>query len=123
MRKETGRTRRIAELLQRELAILMRNEMNDPRIAQVTLTSVDVARDLSHAKVYVTQLSGVAQAPATLKVLNGAAGFLRHALSGRVEMRVIPQLRFVYDESVEKGAAISSLIDRARATDRENEPD
>jgi ribosome-binding factor A len=123
MRKETGRTRRIAELLQRELAILMRNEMNDPRIAQVTVTSVDVAPDLSHAKIFITQLSGVAQAPATLKILNRAAGFLRHELHNRVDMRVIPQLRFAYDESVEKGAAISSLIDRARAKDRENESD
>ena len=122
MRKETGRTRRIAELLQRELAGVIQRELHDPRIGQLTLTSVDVAPDLSHAKVYITQLSGIARAPETLKVLNKAAGFLRHALRERVELRVIPQLRFMYDESVEKGAAISSLIDRALAQDRDKEP-
>ncbi len=122
MPKDTGRTRRIAELLQRELAELMRRELNDPRIVQLTLTSVDVSPNLSHAKVYVTQLSGIEHAPETLKVLNKAAGFLRHGLKNRVKLRIIPQLRFLYDESVEKGAAISSLIDRALAQDRDNEP-
>ena len=94
MRKETGRTRRIAELLQRELAVLIPRELGDPRLAQLTLTGVDVAPDLSHAKVYITQLSGVANAPATLAVLNGAAGFLRHALRSRLDLRIIPELRF-----------------------------
>jgi ribosome-binding factor A len=123
MRKDTGRTRRIAELLQRELADLLHREVHDPRVGPVTLTSVDVAPDLSHAKVYITQLSGVEHAPATLKALNNAAGFLRHALRDRIDLRVIPQLRFLYDESVEKGAAISSLIDRAMAQDRGDKSD
>ncbi|MHB8256502.1 MAG: 30S ribosome-binding factor RbfA [Acidiferrobacterales bacterium] len=117
MRKETGRTRRIAELLQRELAVLIPRELGDPRLAQLTLTGVDVAPDLSHAKVYITQLSGVANAPATLAVLNGAAGFLRHALRSRLDLRIIPELRFLYDESVERGAEISRLLERARTGD------
>ncbi len=117
MRKETGRTRRIAELLQRELAVLIPRELGDPRLSQLTLTGVDVAPDLSHAKVYITQLSGVANAPATLAVLNGAAGFLRHVLRGRLDLRIIPELRFQYDESVERGAEISRLLERARTGD------
>lgn len=117
MRKETGRTRRIAELLQRELAVLIPRELGDPRLSQLTLTGVDVAPDLSHAKVYITQLSGVANAPATLAVLNRAAGFLRHALRGRLDLRIIPELRFLYDESVERGAEISRLLERARTGD------
>ena len=127
MGKETGRTRRIAELLQRELADLIRREVHDPRIAQLTLTSVDVSSDLSHAKIYITQLTGVAQAAETLKVLNKASGFLRHALRDRVLLRVIPQLHFVYDESVEEGDKISRLIDLAMAQDgakdRDKEPE
>ena len=127
MGKETGRTRRIAELLQRELADLIRREVHDPRIAQLTLTSVDVSSDLSHAKIYITQLTGVAQATETLKVLNKASGFLRHALRDRVLLRVIPQLHFVYDESVEEGDKISRLIDLAMAQDgakdRDKEPE
>ncbi|MDA8364656.1 MAG: 30S ribosome-binding factor RbfA [Gammaproteobacteria bacterium] len=117
MRKQTGRTRRVAELLQRELAVLIPRELSDPRLSQMTLTGVDVAPDLSHAKVYITQLSGAANAPATLAMLNGAAGFLRHILRGRLELRVIPELRFLYDESVERGAEISRLIESARAAD------
>ena len=117
MRKETGRTRRIAELLQRELAVLIPRELGDPRLSQLTLTGVDVAPDLSHAKVYITQLSGVANAPATLAVLNGAAGFLRHVLRGRLDLRIIPELRFQYDESVERGAEISRLLERVRTGD------
>lgn len=117
MRKETGRTRRIAEQLQRELAVLIPRELDDPRLSRLTITGVDVAPDLSHAKVYITQLSGVANAPASLAVLNRATGFLRHALRQRLDLRVIPELRFLYDESVERGAEISRLIDRARAGD------
>jgi len=114
MRKGTSRTRRIAELLQRELAVLIARELNDPRLSKVTLTGVDVAPDLSHAKVYITQLSGVRNARATLAVLNGATGFLRHILRRRIDLRVIPGLRFLYDESVERGAEIARLIERAR---------
>jgi ribosome-binding factor A len=117
MGKETGRTRRIAELLQRELADLIRREVHDPRVKSLTVTSVDVSSDLSHAKVYITQLTGVEQAAETLKALKNASGFLRHALRDRVLLRVIPQLHFLYDESVEEGAKISRLIDRALAQD------
>ena len=123
MGKETGRTRRIAELLQRELADLIRREVHDPRVKQLTVTSVDVSSDLSHAKVYITQLTGVGQAAETLKALKNASGFLRHALRDRVLLRVIPQLHFLYDESVEEGAKISRLIDRALAQDSDQDRD
>lgn len=120
MRKDTGRTRKIGELLQRELATLIPREIQDPRVRQLTITAVDVAPDLSHAKVFITQLAGHEQGKITIKALNGAAGFLRNALRGRVELRTVPALRFHYDESVEKGAEISRLIDRARSEDSEN---
>jgi ribosome-binding factor A len=109
---------RIAELLQRELSMLIARELSDPRVGRLTITSVDVAPDMSHAKVYFTHLSGVGDAPQTVSGLNHAAGFLRNALKGRVQLRVIPELRFVYDESVEKGVALSHLIDQAVGKDR-----
>lgn len=118
MRRETSRTRKISALLQRELATLIQQEIKDPRAAKVTLTAVDVAPDLSHAKVYVTHLSGAEHARDLVKVLNRAAGFLRHELGERIELRSLPQLRFVYDESVERGMALSALIDRARSQDK-----
>ena len=115
MRKDTGRTRKIGELLQRELATLIPREMNDPRAAQVTLTSVDVAPDLSHAKVYFTVLGGEAQARKVITSLNRASSFLRHRLRERVVLRHIPELRFFYDASVEQGDNIERLLARARS--------
>lgn len=115
MRKDTGRTRKIGELLQRELAVLIARELNDPRVAQVTLTAVDVAPDLSHAKVYLTHLGGADAAKISVDVLNRAGGFLRQALRERVILRHVPQLRFRYDASVEQGDAIERLLARARA--------
>jgi ribosome-binding factor A len=120
MRKDTGRTRKIGELLQRELATMIPRDLNDPRTAHVTITAVDVAPDMSNAKVYVTHLAGGEQARAMVAVLNHAAGFLRHALLKRVILRHVPELRFVYDESVERGDTIERLLNKARAErDRE----
>ena len=115
MRKDTGRTRKIGELIQRELATLIPRELDDPRVAHVTLTAVDVAPDLSHAKVFVTHLAGAEQAKAMVAALNHAAGFLRHRLRERVILRHVPELRFVYDESVERGDSIERLLAKARA--------
>ncbi len=114
MRKETGRTRKIGELLQRELATIIPREMGDPRAAQATLTAVDVAPDLSHAKVYFTVLGGQAQARKVITALNSASAFLRHRLRERVILRHIPELRFFYDASVEQGDTIERLLARAR---------
>ncbi|HLQ25855.1 MAG TPA: 30S ribosome-binding factor RbfA [Acidiferrobacterales bacterium] len=115
-----GRSRRVAALLKRELAALMQRELNDPRTAKATLTGVDVAPDLSHAKVYVTHLVGRERGHEIVAALNKAEGFVRRRLAGRIKLRVVPELRFLYDESVERGMAISALIDRARAQDRDD---
>jgi len=115
MRKETGRTRKIGELIQRELATLVARELDDPRTARVTLTAVDVAPDLSHAKVFVSHLGGHEPGRAAVAALNHAAGFLRHHLRERVVLRHVPELRFVYDESIERGDTIERLLAKARA--------
>ena len=113
MRKETGRTRKIGELLQRELAVMITRDLNDPRVTQVTLTAVDVAPDMSHAKVFITHLGGQEAALKALAGLNSAAGFLQRILRDRVILRKVPALRFVYDESVERGDQIERLLARA----------
>jgi ribosome-binding factor A len=100
----------VADLIQRELADLLRREVRDPHVGMVTLTSVDVAPDLSHAKVFFTILDKEKQA-ATTKALQRASGFLRSQLSHRMNMYSTPALRFVYDESVERGDRLSRLID------------
>src|SRR4030066_2559036 len=99
MNKDTGRTRKIGELLQRELAVMIGREMNDPRVVQVNLTAVDVAPDLAHAKVFITHLGGHEQAQKAVDALNHAAGFLRHALRDRTLLRQGAIPHFVYEES------------------------
>jgi ribosome-binding factor A len=100
----------VADLIQRELSDLLRRDVRDPHVGMVTLTSVDVAPDLSHAKVYFTILDKAKQSETT-KALQRAAGFLRSQLSHRMNMYTTPALRFVYDESVERGDRLSRLID------------
>ena len=105
-----GRPQKVADLIQRELADLLRHDVRDPRVGMVTLTSVDVAPDLSHAKIFFTLLNSE-QKDETTRALQRAAGFLRSQLSHRMTMYSTPQLRFVYDESVERGDRLSRLID------------
>lgn len=119
MSKEYSRSLRIGEQIQRELAVLIRQEVKDPRLGMVTVSDVKMSPDLSHAKVYVTVLGGEQSgAGETIKVLNRAAAFLRHELGRRLILRIMPQLHFVYDESQEKGARLVSLIDASVAADR-----
>jgi len=120
MVKDSNRTRRVAELLKRELAVLIPT-LRDPHIGLVTLTYASVSPDLANARVHFTLLGNAAKAKQAEQALNRAAGFLRRELHGRVVLRSIPHLRFEYDESVERGVRVSSLIDRAIAEDKSAE--
>lgn len=175
MGKMSPRMERVADQLQRELAVLIQQEVKDPRLGMVSVTGVTVSRDLGYADVYVTALdhaitgrdyrpaagdregvagkdaaeSGKSAQPAgapeeksagadakpeetleaegaeqhrqTLEILNGAAGFLRSLLGKRLSLRMIPRLRFHYDESIARGRYLSSLIDSAVAADKERQ--
>jgi len=123
MPRDFPRTRRVGEQLQRELAPLIRDEINDPRLGMVSISAVEVSRDLSHAKVFFSTLGEQQDADNSLKVLQGAAGFLRHLLGQRLVMRHVPQLHFKQDHSLEDGARLSALIDSAVRADREDEND
>jgi ribosome-binding factor A len=120
MHQETNRPRRVAHLLQREVADLIQREISDPRVHHVTITSVDVSRDLSQARVYFTCLDSDADPAEAEKALNHAQGYLRHHLKSRLDLRGVPHLRFIYDTSIERGARISALIDRAIDRDTES---
>ena len=115
MTEAGGRARRVGEQLQRELAELIQRELSDPRVQWVTVSAVKVARDFAHATVYVTVLNEKERAKPALEALVHASGFLRRELGRRMRMRIIPQLHFLYDESVERGARLSKLIDDALA--------
>ncbi len=120
MPKEFSRTRRVGEQIQRELAMLIQQELDDPRIGMITVSAVDVAPDFSHAKVYITRLGDDEDRDGAVKALNQAAGHLRSCLAHRLFIRTVPQLRFRYDHSVSQGNRLSALIDAAVADDRKS---
>ena len=121
--KEFDRTERVGAELKRELYQVLRDEVRDPRLANLTVQEVRVVRDLSHAKVFFTCFPSDEDAGAQERLLNGRlAGFLRHALAQRVRLRVMPALHFVHDESIRAGEHLSALIDRAAAADAQAAP-
>jgi ribosome-binding factor A len=113
---EFGREERVGAELRRELAVLLRDEVRDPRLSKVTVQEVRAVRDLSHAKVYFT-LMDPAQAKPTEAALNKAAAFFRRRLAETMNLRTVPRLAFVYDKSIENGNRLASLIDQAVAGD------
>ncbi|MDT8364317.1 MAG: 30S ribosome-binding factor RbfA [Nitrosomonas sp.] len=113
MVKDLSRVLRVADQIQRELATLIQSEMADPRLRLVTLTGVEVTRDYSHAKVFFSVLNEKESAQLAGEGLEHASSFLRSQLATRIKLRVVPQLHFVYDESIERGVRLSKLIDDA----------
>ena len=123
MPKDYSRAQRIAEQIQREMAELIRLELKDPRVGLVTITGVEVTQDYEHAKVFFTLLGEPQQAGDSLAGLQRASGFLRSQLSRRMQLRIIPQLHFIFDESVERGIHLSKLIDEAITQDKSHPVD
>ena len=113
MKKAQGRPQKLGDQIQRELSDLVQRELRDPRVGMLTITSVDVSPDLSHAKVFFTILEKE-KLKDTLAGLKRSAGFLRSQLARRIKLYTTPELRFVYDESVERGDRLSRLIDSTR---------
>lgn len=116
------RTQRVADLLQKELAQILLQEMSDDRFKLVTITSVTVTKDFSYAKIYISTLEDNAErVKQIVHALNGAAKSIRYSLAQRVDLRVIPELKFVYDETMAHGFKISSLIDSAMKNTKKSE--
>jgi len=125
MPREYPRARRVEEQLKRLLSELVRREVKDPRVGLITITSAEVSRDLTHANVYFTPFAGVGDPKAALEALQHAAGFLRHQVRNQMRLRVAPEIQFHIDDSVERGARLSALIDDVVDSDRRRhvEPD
>jgi ribosome-binding factor A len=119
MSKEYGRNRRVGEQMRRILSEILRRELNDPRLQFLSITSVDVSGDLSHAKVYFSLLNPAEDPAPTQEALTRAAGFIRSQLGRNMSIRQVPALHFQHDESLERGARLTSLIDQAVASDRD----
>jgi ribosome-binding factor A len=138
----TARAQRIADQIQREIAVLIQLEVSDPRVGMVSVTGVDVSNDLAHAKIYITVLNSLGgdgqfnadtlsepgvldqlEIEENLKALKKASGFIRTLIAKRLRLRVVPKLQFYYDSSIEHGQRLSGLIDDALAADRELQDD
>jgi ribosome-binding factor A len=109
LKRGQGRPQKLGDLIQRELSELLQRELRDPRVGMITITGVDVSPDFSHAKVFFTVLEKQRLEEAR-EGLRRAAGFLRSQLARRIKLYTTPELRFEYDESVERGDRLSRLI-------------
>lgn len=116
MAKNPSRLGRIADQIQKDLAELIRTELKDPRVGMITLTGVEITSDHHHAKIFFTTLGGPESVTKAASGLEHASGFLRSQLAKGLQLRIVPELHFVYDESVERGVRLSKLIDDAVAS-------
>ncbi len=108
------RADRVNALLQRELGMIISEELRDPRIAFSTVTDVEVTDDLKLARVHVSVLGDDEQIASTMTALEEAKAYLRHELGSRTDLRFVPELTFVSDRSAERSARISTLLRQAR---------
>ena len=111
--KSFSRRDRVAEQVRRELAELIRSEVKDPRVGMVSITGVEVSADYAHAKVFFSSMAGREHLDSVLTGLQKASGFLRRELGRRITIHSTPQLHFIFDESLERGADLSKLIQEA----------
>lgn len=114
MPKEYARSERVAQTITRQLAMILRTQVKDPRVSSLTITDVEVTKDLRQAKVFITSmLEDPIEIKDTMDALERANGFLRRALAAVIDMRHCPILIFSYDNSISEGARMSALIDKA----------
>lgn len=119
MAKEYSRTSRVSQQVQKELARILQQEVKDPRIGMVTISGVDITRDLAYATVFVTFLTiGDQTNEESLKGLNAASGYIRRLLGKAMRLRIVPEVRFTFDETLTEGLRISELVSGAVKNDK-----
>lgn len=129
MSREFKRSDRVAQELQKEVALILQREVKDPRVGMVTVSDVDVSKDLAYAKVFVTFLFNHDEAVIEqgIKALEKASPYIRSLLGKAMRLRIVPELRFVYDRSLVEGMRMSNLVtnvvrqDEARRVDDDAE--
>lgn len=121
MAREFSRADRVAQELQKEIAIILQREVKDPRIGMVTVSDVEISRDLAYAKVFVTFLfdSDESAVERGLDGLNKASGYIRTLVGKAMRLRIVPELRFVYDQSLVEGMRMSNLVTNVIRQDQE----
>ena len=117
MPAESRRPGRVAELVMRELSMMLIRDLKDPRLRGVTLTGVKMADDLRYARVYFSHLEGQPRAKAAVAGFQSAAGFIRRRIGNGLGLRYAPDLDFEFDAGLERAARIDALLRDARARD------
>lgn len=122
MAREFSRPQRVAQQIQKEVAMIIQREIRDSRLGLVTVSSVDVTRDLAYAKIFVTFLDdseeGIKQG---LEALEEAKPYIRSLLSKAMRLRAVPELRFAYDKSLAEGIRMSNLASQAVKEDQQKQ--
>ncbi|BFL67987.1 MULTISPECIES: 30S ribosome-binding factor RbfA [Staphylococcus] len=112
------RAERVGEQMKQEIMDIVNNKVKDPRVGFLTITDVELTNDLSHAKVYLTVLGSNKEIDNTFKALEKAKGFIKSELGSRMRLRIIPDLTFEYDKSIEYGNKIERMIQDLHKEDK-----
>jgi len=124
MAREYSRSRRVAQQIQKELALIVMREIKAGEFGMITINEVDLSRDLSYAKVYFTQLNDDADLiKKALELLNEQAPLIRSMMGSAMRLRIVPELKFFYDKSLSEGIRMTSLVNQAVRKDKENNPE
>lgn len=125
MAKSFSRKDRVSHELQKEIAMILQREIKDPRLGMVTVADVDISRDLAYATVFVTFLfdDDKKVIEEGLKVLNDATGYVRSLIGKAMRLRIVPELKFVYDDSLVEGMRMSNLVSEVIQKDKARHQD
>jgi ribosome-binding factor A len=125
MAKEFTRVDRLSQQMQQEIAVILQREIKDPRLhTMITVSDVDVSRDLSHAKIFVTFLGLEAdKVKVNLDILNDACGYIRSLIAKRIQARIVPTIRFYFDQSLDQGIRMANLVEQVRREDEKRRID
>jgi ribosome-binding factor A len=115
---ESRRSQRVGDLIRHEVAQILQKDVKDPRVQLVTLTGVAVSPDLRSARVYFTVLGDTADPEETGRGLASARPFIRRELAQRLRLKAVPEIRFIHDESIDRGFRILEILDEV-----EHEPE
>ncbi|HII1242288.1 TPA: 30S ribosome-binding factor RbfA [Staphylococcus aureus] len=112
------RAERVGEQMKKELMDIINNKVKDPRVGFITITDVVLTNDLSQAKVFLTVLGNDKEVESTFKALDKAKGFIKSELGSRMRLRIMPELMYEYDQSIEYGNKIERMIQDLHKQDR-----
>lgn len=122
MQRDFSRTDRVAQQVQQEIAMILQRDFKDPRVGWVTVSAVEVSKDLAYVKVFVTLLGQEDQEDKiqeTIEILNKAKGFFRSEIGKRMRLRIVPEVKFEYDNSLVSGIEMSRKVDEAINHDKD----